>query len=186
MNIHYTPQEKVTGSTTRLSTIKTVALATIISATFASNSVSAATMVVNGDFEAVDHTLGIQNGGFLDELATSGPSWDVFGFIPGWTGSGAGIEIQTNRTLNTVDAHSGGHYVELDSHGTGSNSGMSQAITLNKGTYQLSFWYSPRENTAGTNTIDYSIGSLSGSVSGPGTGTAVGSWTSITDRKSVV
>ena len=94
--------------------------------------------------------------------------------------SGAGIEIQTNPTLTTIDAQDGYAYVELDSN---NNSSMKQSVYLDVGQYLLSFFYSPRNNTLGDNGIDYSIAGLSGNVSGPSAGppsTSVGSWTEIT------
>jgi hypothetical protein len=155
----------------------TIALATCV----ASTALSAAT-VVNGDFESTDTSIGVANGNTLDNLQ-SGPglSWDVFSSIPGWsTGSGPGIEVQTTRS-GFITPNSGDHYVELDSHGAASNSSMYQDIAFTQGTYQLSFWYSPRVNNGGgTNTVDYSIGSaLSGSINGPGADAAFGVWTQI-------
>ena len=122
----------------------------------------------------------VQNGSFEDHPHVS--NWAVFGSIPGWTTlSGAGIEIQTNATLGTIDAHSGTSYVELDSH---NNSSMAQVISFGAtGLYELSFWYSPRRALPGSNTIEYFMGgTLLGSVTGPDATTAVGSWTEITAR----
>lgn len=123
-----------------------------------------------------------------------GSSWDVFSSIPGWsTDSGAGIEVQTTRT-GIITPNSDHHYIELDSHGSSSNSNIYQDIAFTTGAYQLSFWYSPRVNDGGgTNTIEYSIGTssvddsvLGGSVNGPGVGgTSVGTWTQITDTFTV-
>ncbi len=65
-----------------------------------------------GDFEdttTLDPT-GLVKGNKLSNLATTGSSWDVFSEISGWkTTAGAGIEVQTNRTLGSIDAHSGQH-----------------------------------------------------------------------------
>ena len=146
---------------------------------------SANAMIINGDFEDVatlDPT-GQVKGNQLSNLATTGSSWDVFDKISGWkTTSGAGIEVQTNRTLGSIDAHSGQHYIELDSHPrSNSNSSMAQDVSLDAGTYALSFWYSPRTGNADSNRINYSVsdGLLSGFITGLGTSpaTAVGSWT---------
>ncbi|MEL7525062.1 MAG: hypothetical protein AAFN16_04800 [Pseudomonadota bacterium] len=148
---------------------------------------SANAMIINGDFEDVTtlDPTGIVKGNQLSNLATTGSSWDVFTEISGWkTASGAGIEVQTNRTLGSIDAHSGQHYIELDSHPrSNSNSSMEQGVSLGAGTYALSFWYSPRTGNADSNGIDFSIsdGLLSGSVTGPGSSpsTSVGVWTLI-------
>ena len=148
-------------------------------------SVASAATVVNGDFETDFADQGIL-GDYFSDLAgsTKGGSWDVWESIPGWTTSeGPGIEIQSNNTLNTIDAHSGNHYVELNSHGggsAGSNSSMFQTLALDKGTYLLSFWYSPRNGNVGGNSIDYGIAGATGTVSGPDGTTAVGSWTEVT------
>ncbi|WP_434054944.1 MAG: hypothetical protein RDA78_08780 [Roseibium sp.] len=147
---------------------------------------SANAMIVNGDFEDTSYNpTGLVNNNTLANLATTGSSWDVFSEISGWkTTAGAGIEVQTNRTLGSIDAHSGQHYIELDSHPRpNSNSTMSQDVTLGVGKYELSFWYSPRNNDASSNGIEYSVsGLLLDSVTGPGASplTAVGAWTLIT------
>lgn len=146
---------------------------------------SANAMIINGDFEDVStlDPTGLVKGNQLSNLATTGSSWDVFDEITGWkTASGAGIEVQTNRTLGSIDAHSGQHYIELDSHPrSNSNSSMEQEVSLSGGRYALSFWYSPRTGNADSNKIDYSIsgGLLSGFITGPDAslGTAVGAWT---------
>lgn len=148
-----------------------------------------ATTVINGGFE---ETPGNPTGAFGDKLGSlaSGSgngSWDVYKTIPGWkTASGAGIEIQTNNTLGSIDAHSGKHYVELDSHGRHSNSTMQQVINLAAGQYRLSFYFSPRTANAKSNGIAYSITDflcdtlVSGAITGPGKDTAVGTWTLVT------
>ncbi|MEO0681210.1 MAG: hypothetical protein AAF192_12450 [Pseudomonadota bacterium] len=152
--------------------------------------------VVNGSFEADDASqFGLVNtsqtltAGSL--AGTNGNSWDVFAALPGWTrGSGdAGIEIQTNGTLNSIDADDGNRYVELDSHdnggSVGSNSSMSQVISgLATGTYQFSFSYSPRNNNVNDNGIDYSVtpDGPDTSIAGPSTVapvSSVGSWTRV-------
>lgn len=142
-------------------------------------------MIINGDFEdtATLDPTGLVNGNTLSNLATTGSSWDVFTQINGWTtASGAGIEVQTNRTLGSVDAHSGQHYIELDSHPRpNSNSSMEQEVALDAGKYELSFWFSPRNNDASSNGIEYSISGdlVSGFITGPGMSpvTSVGAWT---------
>ncbi|HQY43311.1 MAG TPA: hypothetical protein PK450_03955 [Paracoccaceae bacterium] len=145
-------------------------------------SAQAATIVQNGSFETgiPGNTPGLNFGSqFSDLNSGSGSSWDVWNGINGWTKTtGSGIEIQSNRTLSTIDAHSGQHYVELDSN---SNSGMAQNIILGVGRYVLSFWYSPRDASA-TNGIEYAVGSLTGGYVNYHTPLAAvpGTWTKIT------
>lgn len=148
-------------------------------------------VVINGDFEDVSASTpgrGLANGAFLSNLASGpGASWDVFTSIPGWTTTaGAGIEVQTNRTIGSINARSGLHYIELDSHPKpNSNSTMAQTLNLASGVYQLDFYYSPRTGDVGSNGIEYSVFNaasaslLAGSVTGPNAtaGTAVGLWT---------
>lgn len=148
-------------------------------------------VVINGDFEDTSSSTpgaGLANGAQLSQLATGpGQSWDVFTSIPGWTTTaGAGIEVQTNRTLGSIDAHSGSHYIELDSHPKpNSNSTMAQTLALAAGIWRLDFYYSPRNSDVGSNGIAYSVVNqatsslLAGSVTGPNAtaGTAVGLWT---------
>lgn len=133
----------------------------------------------------------VQNGSFEDPVAASplvnGGNWWVWKDIPGWsTTSGAGIEIQTNDTLGSINAKEGNRYVELDSHpGPHSNSTMTQKVNLSKdGYYLLSFWYSPRDSQTASNDIGYSFGDFaSGLVKGPVAGvTKVGEWTQITAK----
>lgn len=142
----------------------------------------ATTIVENGDFETSFSGGGIRNGGqTFDQLNVSGPSWNIWNSIPGWTTtSGAGIEIQSDRTLNTINAHSGNHYIELDSN---NNTSMTQQVYLDIGEYDLSFYYSPRTGDAGTNGVEFSIAGLlaAETITGPDvqTGTAVGQWTEV-------
>lgn len=121
----------------------------------------------------------VQNGSFEEHDPVS--NWAVFDSIPGWTtASGAGIEIQTNSTLGTIDARTGDSYVELDSR---NNSSMEQVINFTTtGRHLLSFWYSPRRDLPLSNTIEYFFdGEMLGSITGPnGLETAVGKWTEIT------
>lgn len=123
----------------------------------------------------------VQNGSFEEFETTqlNGGGWNVYNSIPGWTTvSGAGIEVQTNPTLDTIDAQDGRAYVELDSN---NNSLMSQIVSLDIGSYLLKFFYSPRNATTGDNGIDYSIAGMTGGISGPSADplTAVGFWTEI-------
>lgn len=138
-----------------------------------------AATVLNGSFENV-------SGGSVN---LDRGSWKVYDSLPGWTTiDGNGIEVQTNPTLGSIDAQDGNRYVELDSHpGPNSNSTMRQQISLDAGTYELSFYYSPRTNQANSNGIFYSVAEASGSgssltygmVTGPNPSTPRGSWTEI-------
>ncbi len=92
-----------------------------------------ANLITNGSFE--DGTPGL-----------TGTQWQVYDSITGWdTHTGAGIEIQRNTVVGAQD---GDQYVELDSHGAGSNSFMIQELNnLSVGSwYDLSFWYHARTN----------------------------------------
>jgi len=151
--------------------MKTKHLAGALALTLLAGTAGAATIVQNGSFEDVTDGTVTHDGG----------SWKVYSAIPGWDATaGQGIEVQTNTIISAQD---GDNYVELDSHPSkGSNSAMAQSVWLDIGSYVLSFWYSPRTSDAGTNGIEYSVGSLlSGSVTGPGSDpmTSVGSWTEI-------
>lgn len=150
---------------------------------------TAGAVVLNGSFEDTSsNPTGLVNGRPLASLAGGpGTSWDVFTAIPGWTTvAGSGIEVQTNRTLSSIDAHSGRHYVELDSHpAPNSNSTMAQTIALDRGEWRLDFYYSPRTSDVNTNGIAYSVLNaatdelIAGAVTGPSAtqGTKVGLWT---------
>lgn len=170
----------------------------IASATVAGMALTApatAATLINGDFESVSNPseVGLVHGRQLSTLANTGSGWDVYDTLPGWettvnnnNAMTAGIEIQTNRTLGSIDAHSGQHYVELDSHpnstnGNIANSSMLQELTLDAGSYLLSFYYSPRTNTPATNGIRYkvlgSVGDADGFVTGPSVApNVVGQW----------
>lgn len=142
---------------------------------------SAASIVVNGSFETgvPGNTAGLNNGALFGNLNNSGPSWDRWTAINGWTTtSGSGIEVQSNRTLDTIDAQDGTHYVELDSN---SNSSMAQTLSLGVGKYLLSFWYSPRTSDPATNGIEYAIGTIAGGKvkNGVPVGANVGTWIQI-------
>ena len=140
---------------------------------------TAATIVTNGSFETgvPGNAKGLNFGSKFGNLNTSGSSWDVWKRLNGWTTqTGPGIEVQSNRTLSTIDAQEGTKYVELDSN---ANSSMGQNIALKAGQYLLSFWYSPRTADPKTNGIEYAVGKL---VSGTATngqpvGARPGRWT---------
>lgn len=86
----------------------------------------------------------ISNGSFESNPLGSG-SWGVYSSLPGWSVyQGAGVEVQRSGTV--VNAQDGNYYVELDSHGTNSNSFITQKIDgLTVGNdYNLSFFYQAR------------------------------------------
>ncbi len=90
----------------------------------------------------------------FDAINVSGnaPGFIVIPAADGWTGA-PNIEIQANNVAGV--AFSGPNLVELD---TFSNSAM--FVTLGKGAYTVSYYYSPRPGVgAGSNGIDLSIGS---------------------------
>lgn len=153
--------------------------------------VSAATIVQNGSFETgvPGNTTGLNNGQTYGTMPGVGGGWDRWTALDGWTTiSGSGIEVQTNRTLGSIDAQDGNYYLEMDSNG---NSSMAQDITLGVGRYLLEFFYSPRTGVASDNGISFGVNDLSGfptvvsllvgSVTGPSvsSGTAVGTWTKV-------
>ncbi|MCK0096474.1 VPLPA-CTERM sorting domain-containing protein [Yoonia sp. F2084L] len=105
----------------------------------ATSGASAAT-VINGSFEDIG------------DGALNGSGWNIFSSVPGWTGS-PNIEIQSDRTLGSIDAQDGNYYAELD---TNQDAGIFQNIALDAGSYSLSFWYSPRVNADPTTTNDMS------------------------------
>jgi hypothetical protein len=144
--------------------MKTTIAATMLAAAL-STGAHAATLLTNGDFETVDGRFGVttgdSDGQALNSLAgaSGGASWDVFAALPGgwYSTTGAGIEVHTKNTLGSADPHSGNHYIELDSEkasGVVSNSDMRQDLgTLQRGRYDLSFWYRPRTGQGATDGI---------------------------------
>ncbi|WP_295403559.1 VPLPA-CTERM sorting domain-containing protein [uncultured Thiocystis sp.] len=101
--------------------------------------------VVNGDFE-------------VDSPAHHDGKWQVYKEgITGWTTTtGPGIEVQRGD-IGGSPAYTGVQKVELDSHGNfnNANSGMSQKILLEAGSYLLSFAYFGRTGDIDTNGINY-------------------------------
>lgn len=137
-------------------------VAVAATAVLSAGAASASTIVTNGSFESgvPGNVKGRVNGANFNNLNSTGPSWDVWKRLNGWrTVYGSGIEVQSNRTLSTIDAQSGNKYVELDST---SNSGMAQTVALGVGKYVLSFWYSPRTSDPKTNGVEYAVGNLTG------------------------
>lgn len=124
---------------------------------------SAAT-VINGSFEDAPSEQG-RSGTDFNQMNISGRTWDIWNALPGWdTTTGRGVEVQSDRTLGDIDAHSGNHYLELD---TTRNSGITQSVYLNEGKYELSFWYAPRSNNSNSNGISFGIGNMFDTVAGP-------------------
>lgn len=133
----------------------------------------------------------VSNGSFEDigSGTLNGSGWNMFTSIPDWS-AGHRVEVQSNRTLRSIDAQEGSNYVELV---TNRNDSLSQDVFLGLGNYKLSFFYSPRVRTAGTtsNNMSYAVTSddgalASGSVNGaPGGDAPWGEWTEITSIFSV-
>jgi hypothetical protein len=115
----------------------------------------AASLVVNGSFEAP----GVNNG-----------SWSIFNSITGWSSTN-GIEVRNNVSGT---AYSGNNYVELDAN---SNSTIMQTIATQAGqAYELTFAYSPRiGQPAATNGISaFWNGNLLQNITAAGT--TVNNW----------
>lgn len=142
--------------------------------------VKPASLLTNGSFETgvPGKVKGLLNRANFDLLNTGLVSSDIWRDLDGWKlKSGTGIEVQTDRTLPTIDAQDGDYYVELDSL---SNSSMTQKVKLSKGSYILSFWYSPRTALAATNTIAYNLDKIvSGTITAGKNGARVGIWTEV-------
>ena len=108
----------------------------------------------------------VVNGSFEDNVQASG-TWNIYNTLIGWTGM-SNIELRNNVA---GAAQHGVNYVELD---TTDNMSMKQTVT-GSGLYELSFWYSAREGrAAGDNGLDFTFGSLSGSLLGGVAGAASG------------
>jgi hypothetical protein len=137
-----------------------------------------ATVLINGSFEdgVPGNTRGTTNNARFGNLPVSGPRWDTWTSLDGWSlSSGTGIGVETNRTRTFIDAQDGNYYVALDRIG---NSTIVQNVALGVGKYTLSLWYSPSTNNAGTNGVSYGITGLGGAMATVGTGGATrGQWT---------
>lgn len=121
-------------------------------------------LILNGSFEATDDRVGIVRSEALNGLST----WDIFPELPDVTdGSGVswyaddgkdGIEVDYIGTVTTP--HDGVHHIELDSHATGglgTNSVVSQDVSVEGGTYELSYWYKPRTGTTDDNIVELAV-----------------------------
>lgn len=116
----------------------------------------------NNNCSMVNNNI-LRNGSFEnltnDDDYLSGRSWSVLddildadGAVAWYTEEGAGIEVQETRVVK--NATHGNYVVELDSHGPGSNTKMSQDVVLTPDTYILSFDYAARTNRANDNDIE--------------------------------
>lgn len=117
---------------------------TLLAAALASLTLSAGAqnLVVNGSFEA--------------DIVAPG-TWVIQQNFVGWTGN---PDIEIRNAFDGI-AQDGVNYVELD---TFANSSMSQAINAT-GLVQLTFWYGARPSaSAGSNTLSFSLGNLSGTL----------------------
>jgi len=145
---------------------------------------ASANLIVNGDFETVDGREGLIWGNALDSLGSTDKSWDVYSALPNgadgnsWYDGNSGIEVQHN---SVVTAHSGSHYVELDSHtlaGINTNSSMNQVVdVIEEDYYYLSFWYQPRTANLNDNGIRVNFGNLEWTVDGIRSGDTDTDWT---------
>ncbi len=121
-----------------------------------------ANLITNGDFETVDSRMGLVNNRQLSSLTPG--RWDVYETLPGWTTlSGRGIEVQASGVV--VNAQSGSHYIELDSHPNSklsgsTNAAMYQDVFLGTGNYELSFYYRPRTNSLNDNVINLLLNNI--------------------------
>lgn len=122
------------------------ACAVVFASTAGAATIENSNLVVNGSFEDIG------DGSF------NGRGWNHFSDVPGWTGD-PNVEIQSNSTLGSIDAEDGVRYAELD---TNQDAAIFQNIALEAGTYDLSFWYSPRVDATMTSTNDmtFSVASL--------------------------
>ena len=108
----------------------------------------------------------VVNGSFEENAQPAG-TWAIYSELVGWKGL-SNIELRNDVAGK---AQHGVNYVELD---TTTNMSMKQTIT-GSGLYQLSFWYSAREGrAAGDNGLDFTFGSLTGSLLGNVAGAASG------------
>lgn len=166
-------------------------LATLTCAAFLALSapLSAATLLVNGSFEVAPDAPSTSGADFASLSSGPGTNWSVFGSLPGWTAGPNGIEVQTARTLGTIDPFHGQYYVELDVH---RNTRIEQTVALDAGKYLFSFRYSPRTNDASSNGVGFRMGSATETLfdatafgPNPRLGFAVGKWSLIEREFSV-
>jgi PEP-CTERM motif len=101
----------------------------------------------------------LTNGSFESQVLNNW-AWTVLASTTGWQADAtSGLELR-NNVAGT--AQNGQNFVELDTHHTGrfdasTNSSIWQSVSTQAGSiYTLSWWYSPRINTA-ANTNDISV-----------------------------
>ncbi len=158
---------------------KVTALTVAAALAFAGGTASAAT-VMNGSFEE-DAGTGVNGNNFVSMPGASGiNSWDIFNPVPGWDITGSnGLELQTKNTI-PLTPFDGDYYAELD--GT-ENTSIAQDITLNEGSYKLSFAFSPRSDSITTNMVSYGISTLfANTINGPMVGVPKGVWTVVSQN----
>jgi len=144
---------------------------------------TASTLLVNGSFEQSPGVASSSGANFGTMPSGPGANWSNWSGLPGWTSGVHGIEVQTRRTLGTIDPFHGDYYVELDA---ARNSSISQSVALEAGRYLFSFRYTPRTNDVSTNGVGFRLGSATETVfdatafgPNPRLGYAVGRWSLI-------
>jgi hypothetical protein len=136
----------------------------------AAGALALAAMLGSAGASAVYAPLNLIVNGSFEEPTQSSGSWGFHTSMSGWTvkpdadADRGGVEVRNNTV---GEAQDGSNFIELDAYG---NSWISQTVdTIENSLYQLTFWYSPRENVAAdTNGIevfwnDTSLGTLTGS-----------------------
>jgi len=116
------------------------------------------------------------NGGFESTTVANG-SWVNASSIAGWTwlaGPGTGFEVRNNVA---GAAQEGRNYVELDTNGNTTIGQYLDSLVVGA-TYDLSFWYSPREGqAASTNGIQVFWNGVQIGDTLTGTGGSGNNWT---------
>lgn len=160
--------------------MKLIIRSLVLASVFLSVSANAG-LLVNGNFDEVDHTQSAEiYGGFaqpyLDELdENTFNNWGLFDAIPGWqtlpllSNPINHVEVlHTGANTGGVEAHSGDLFVELDLDVDGAqyNSAIGQTLNdLIEGMfYELSFYYQPRTDGEDDNGIN--LHWLEGELSG--------------------
>ena len=154
---------------------KILGLAAVIAMAASGASALSTNIIVNGSFEdssPTNPTAGLINGLEFNQLGGPGPGWDVYDDINGWASGAndAGIEIQHNKAVNTIDANDGTYYIELDSDddyadsnlpaGTTNSSAIQSVSLMGDLDYFFTFAYSPRTQDAADSGIKFDIGTL--------------------------
>ncbi|WP_423594538.1 DUF642 domain-containing protein [Roseateles sp. MS654] len=105
--------------------------------------------------------VNLLNNGSFESTAVANGSWLNTSTVAGWTVGPHGLEIRDNVAGRAFD---GSNFVELD---TTTNSWISQSLNTVAGlTYTLSFSFANRPDHQGANSngLEWSIGTLSGTV----------------------